>query len=71
MTMLVIMNNQLKEAVDETMAAALVTSSGNNCNSRDNGSGNNGGGGDGSGGDGDGNTDGGSGSIYGDSDGSD
>jgi hypothetical protein len=61
--------NQLKGAAEETMAAAMVTGSGNDCDSGNNGSTDNGGSDDSGCGDGDGNTDGGSGSINGNSDG--
>jgi hypothetical protein len=63
-TMATTHNNQLKGAAEETMVAALVTGSGEDCDS-----GNDGGGEDDGCGDGDGSTDGGSGSIDGDSEG--
>jgi hypothetical protein len=62
-------SNQLKGAAEEMTAASTVTSSGDDCDSGNNGSGNNGSSDDGGCSDGNGNTDGGSGGVNGDCDG--
>jgi hypothetical protein len=64
-TMAMTDNNQQKGAAEETMAAATVTGSGNDCDNGNNGSGNNGSSDDSGCGDGDGNTNSGSGGIDG------